>query len=203
MAEPPARRSGGRALALGVLGGVACGGIALAAAGRPWAQVEVVAPGVPRTLVEVSGSSVVPWVSALALVMLTASLALLPTGGRLRQAVAGLLALASAGVAGGSLLAGSRIGDSLRRDLVSTPAAAGLDVNSLAGGADQSLWRWVALAAGLAGVALGVWACTCASGWPVMGSRYEAPAAGGAGSAGADGSETDLWRAMDRGEDPT
>jgi hypothetical protein len=76
-------------------------------------------------------------------------------------------------------------------------------VEALAGGADQSLWRWVALVAGLAGVALGVWACTRASGWPVMGSRYEAPASGGAGAAAVDGSETDLWRAMDRGEDPT
>lgn len=204
MTEPAARLAGGRALALAVLGGVAAGGVALAAASRPWAQVEVVAAGVPRTLVEVSGSSVVPWVGALALVVLAASLALLPTGGRLRQAVAAVLALASAGVAAGSLLAGPRVGDSLRSELLTTPAAAGLDVAALAASADQLLWRWVALAASLAGVALGCWACTRASGWPVMGARYEAPVAGGgAGAVAADGSETDLWRAMDRGEDPT
>jgi len=196
-----AERRGGRSLAVAVLGGLACGGVALVGVGRPWAQVEVATPGMPTQSVEVVGSSVAPGVGALALVVVTASLALLPTGGRLRQVVAALLLLASVGVVVGCALAGGELDDALLREVTATSSGEG------AAGASYPLWRWVSLAGGLAGAALGAWALRRSADWPVMGSRYDAPAAAPPGVPARDPDkepeETDLWRAMDRGEDPT
>jgi uncharacterized membrane protein (TIGR02234 family) len=196
-----AERRGGRSLAVAVLGGLACGGVALAGASRPWAQVEVATSGMPAQLVEVVGSSVAPGVGALALVVIAAALALLPTGGRLRRVVAALLLLASVGVVVGCALAGGELDDALRREVTATSSGDG------AAGASYPLWRWVSLAGGLAGAALGAWALRRSAGWPVMGSRYEAPVTAPPGGPARDPDqepeETDLWRAMDRGEDLT
>jgi len=195
-----AERRGSRCLAVAVLGGLACGGVSLAAAGRPWAQVQVATTGMPTRLVEIVGTTVAPEVGALALVVVTASLALLPTGGRLRQVVAALGLLASVGVVVGCALAGTDLDEALRQEVTTTSSGARPD------GADNPLWRWVSLVGGLAGAALGAWALRRSAGWPVMGSRYETPVAA-PGRPARDpeqqSQETDLWRAMDRGEDPT
>lgn len=224
MSEP--RRGGGRPLAVAVLGGLACGGLAFAGANRAWASVEVVEAGMPRTVIDTLGTAAVPEVGALALVVVAGSLALLPTGGRLRQAIAVLVALASAGVVVGCLLAGPALSDAVTGEVSATAAS---DPHAVADAAQRSAWRWITLAAGGAGTGLGAWACVRAAGWPVMGSRYESPAApspalSAAGQTRAAATpaaaapaaqahqpgddedrltETDLWRALDRGDDPT
>jgi hypothetical protein len=216
--------TGARGLAVGVLGGLAAGGIALYAATRAWAAVDVVTGGMPRVPVEATGTSAVPWVGALALVVVTGSLALLPTGGLLRRAVSVVVCLASAGVVVGALVASGGLEEALRSEIAATPASAGLDAAAMVDAADRSVWRWVTLLGGVTGTLLGAWAVLRSPGWPVMGSRYEAPAisgsapgepagaaSGAGGGAGAsrdsdsDGDlpETDLWRSFDRGDDPT
>jgi uncharacterized membrane protein (TIGR02234 family) len=218
------RRPGGRPLAVAVLGGLACGGLAFAGANRAWAQVDVVEPGMPRAVVDTLGTAAVPEVGALALVVIAGSLALLPTGGRLRQVVALLVALASAGVVVGCLLAGTALSDAVVSEVSATAAS---NPQAVADDAQRSAWRWVTLAAGVAGTGLGAWAFVRAAGWPVMSSRYESPAAPWPTRASTDQppaaatsaapaaqghplrddqddlSETDLWRALDRGDDPT
>jgi hypothetical protein len=59
-------------------------------------------------------------------------------------------------------------------------------------------WRWVAVAAGLGVTGVGIMTIRRGPRWPAMGRRYEAPAV-----AGRPRDETDLWRAQDRGDDPT
>ncbi|MGW2545360.1 Trp biosynthesis-associated membrane protein [Kitasatospora sp. NPDC001574] len=66
-------------------------------------------------------------------------------------------------------------------------------------------WPWVALAGGLLLALAGLLTLRFGRGWPAMGSRYEAPtgkAPVSRKSAAAE-SPADLWKALDRGEDPT
>lgn len=194
-------RGGGRSLAVAVLAGLASGGLAFVAARRPWATVEVAAEGMPRVVVETLGTSVVPWVGALALVVVTGSLAMLPTGGRARQAVAGLVTLAAVGVVLGCAFAGAALSDQVAEAVSANAVGAGRS-----SAVDPSPFRWVAASAGLVGVGVGAWAFTRSATWPVMGSRYQSPVAASGRRRAADDDEpveTDLWRAMDRGDDPT
>jgi len=195
------RHAGGRSLAVAVLTGLASGGLALAAVRRPWATVDVAAEGMPRVVVETIGTSVLPWVGALALVVVTGSLALLPTGGRVRQVVAAVVTLAAIGVVLGCAFAGGALSEQVAVD-VSANAVGG----ESAAAVDHSPWRWVAVAAGSMGAGAGAWAFTRSATWPVMGSRYEAPVRAPGPRRDADAGEpveTDMWRAMDRGDDPT
>jgi hypothetical protein len=133
-------------------------------------------------------------------------LALLPTGGRLRQVVAALVLLASVGVVVGCALAGGELDETLRREVAATSSGGGADAVRSPNLADYPLWRWVSLASAVAGAALGAWAVRRSTGWPVLGSRYEPPVAAPLAPARdneLEPEETDLWRAMDRGEDPT
>ena len=199
MAE--SRRAGGRSLAVAVLAGLAAGGLAFAAVRRPWATVAVAAEGLPRVVIETVGTSVVPWAGALALVVVTGSLALLPTGGRVRQVVAAVVMLAALGVFLGCAFAGGALSEQVAEDVSANAVSTGP-----APAADDSPWRWVAVAVGVVGAGVGAWALTRSAAWPVMGSRYEAPVptAGPRPRPDADeAAETDLWRAMDRGDDPT
>ena len=86
-----------RALAIAIVGGLAAGGLALLGVSQTWAQVEIAVAGVPSSTIEVSGTSAVPWVGALTLVILAGALAIVPTGGWLRRVVGVIVGLAAAG----------------------------------------------------------------------------------------------------------
>ncbi len=75
-----------------------------------------------------------------------------------------------------------------------TPAAVDQALGDLSGGG----WRWLALAGGVGVAGAGVATVVRGPRWPAMGRRYEAPAV-----ARRPQDETDLWRAQDRGDDPT
>jgi len=189
-----------------VLGGLTGGGIALLGATRPWARTQVVAEGAPRVAVQVLGTDAAPTVGAAALVVVTASLALLPTSGLLRRVVAALLVLAALGVLVGTLTAAPSVSDALGRALLATASTQGSDVAALAAAAERTLWRWLSLAGGLLSLSVGVWAVLRGHRWTVMGRRYEAPAVTtGTTPARAGGTteDVDLWRALDDGRDPT
>ena len=109
--------------------------------------------------------------------------------------------LAALGVVLGCAFAGGALSEQVAEDVSANAVSTGP-----APAADDSPWRWVAVAVGVVGAGVGAWALTRSAAWPVMGSRYEAPvpAAGPRPRPDADeAAETDMWRAMDRGDDPT
>jgi uncharacterized membrane protein (TIGR02234 family) len=194
-----------RGLVIALVGGLAAGGLALLGVSRPWATVEIAATGVPRATIETAGTSAVPWVGALTLVVLAGALAIIPTGAATRRVVGALIVLAAVGVTVGTLFAGPAIDDALAGDLAQSPASGGVDDQQAVAGADHPAWRWLTLGGGVAGVAVGLLVVARGQRWPTMGSRYDAPTKGsgpdGSGSTGSD--DADLWRAMDEGRDPT
>jgi uncharacterized membrane protein (TIGR02234 family) len=195
-----------RGLLVALLGCLAAGGLALLGASRPWARVEIAAAGVPRSTVETVGTSAVPWVGALSLVMLAGGLAVIPTAGRIRRAVGAVVVLAAAGTAAGALTAGSAVDDALREDLAQSPVSGAVDDEAIVDGADRPAWRWLSLGAGVAGIAAGALVVRHGRRWPAMGSRYDAPARrrdGDATTRDGEPEDADLWRAMDEGRDPT
>jgi hypothetical protein len=153
---------------------VAGAGLALLAAGRTWAHVTVVRPApLPALHQAKTGTALLPWLSALGLVALAGAGALLATRGLVRAAVGVLLLLSGLGLAAGAL---SRL-----------PAGA------------SPGWPLVTAVGGLAVAAAGGLTVARGRTWPGMAARYERPAR----RAGGGGGESQLWDALDRGEDPT
>lgn len=185
-----ADRSFGAALAVG-LGGAT---LAAVSSGQDWATARGDSAGVEVTAA-VRGADTAPLALALALVALAAWGAVLVLRGRVRQSVALLGALASAGVLVSVVerFGGAQV-DALE-ELRARGAVGDVAVASLTG------WYWAtAVGALLALLALGV-AVAKARHWPAMGSRYDAPTA--TPRSAEEQSEQDLWRALDEGHDPT
>jgi LPXTG-motif cell wall-anchored protein len=187
--------SGSRqALTRAVLGAVLGAALALLAATRTW-TVEITRRDAPAAVLHTprTGSSLEPWLTALALVALAGAGALLATRGRARSLVGVLVLLAGLGV-----LAGGALG-------LATVAhvTAAWPVLTMVG----------ALFIGYAGVE----AAFRSRSWPAMGGRYERPGPAGPPPVeqprtpaedqpqhiGPSRSDVAMWDALDRGEDPT
>lgn len=197
-----------RAYALSVVGGILAGGAGFFAASRAWSSVTVRTAGLPTDRVSVDGSQALPIVGAMALVVMAGSVAVLATAGRVRTVV-GLVVAASGAVSLAFNVSGAAsLRDAMVQRVASSPAMAGDRAAQLrvAEQADGSAWRWVALAAAVVGFAVGAAVVAYGRRWPVMGRRYEAPGADretAAPGSGGETSDADLWRALDRGDDPT
>ncbi len=144
-----------------------------------------------------------PLAGALALVALACWGVLLVTRGRVRQAVAAVATLAAAGI-----VAVVVIGGFVQDDDAATAIADQLGVPMLADQypLESTSWFWVTLVAGLVSAAAAAAAVRLVTGWPEMGSRYDAPVTHGAEPAATPAEERtslDLWKAMDDGADPT
>jgi uncharacterized membrane protein (TIGR02234 family) len=198
-----------RGLVIAIVGGLAAGGLALLGASRPWARVEIAVPGVPSSTIQVSGSSAVPWVGALTLVILAGALAIVPTGGWLRRVVGVVVSLAALGAAIGTLTAGPAVDDALSEQLAESPASGGVDDAAIVAAADHPAWRWLTLGSSVAGIAVGLHVAGRGHRWATMGSRYDAPAArrrpesADVTAESEPAENADLWRALDEGRDPT
>ncbi|WP_431948754.1 TIGR02234 family membrane protein [Actinacidiphila sp. bgisy167] len=212
LAEPAAestsrRRSAGRgslllALASGVLGAA----VVLLASGKTWQEgsAPFAAGGMP---VEVSGQQVTGVPGALALVGLAALVAVFAVRGAARLLVGGLIALCGAGALAAALLS---LGDTSALDAAAATAS-GLSRTTVTG-ASTSAWPGVCAAgAGLLLLA-GAVALLRARTWPGMSNRYGRATPNGArstrptraaASSAGEGRPEDLWKALDRGEDPT
>lgn len=166
-----------REFALAVLGCLAGAGLALFAATRTWA-VEVTARPAPLPALRApqSGAVLVPWLPALAVVALAGAGALPATRRAGRGAVAVLLLAAGLGVA-----AGGGYG--------------------LAAVAQVAAWPALCVLGGLAVAAAAASAVVRGRRWPAMGTRYERAARTAAPTGARTG--TEMWDALDRGEDPT
>jgi uncharacterized membrane protein (TIGR02234 family) len=174
-----------------VLTGIAGSGLVALAGSKPWAAPDGAAGS---TLVDKTGGHV-PLASALGLVALAGWGVLLVTRGRVRRAVAVLVAVVSVGVVATTVLGRSSALDSAR--------SATVDLGETASSAHATGWWWVALVASVPALVAAVGAVRWCGSWPEMGRRYDAPVAAGSTADLAAMDEGDLWRAIDQGRDPT
>jgi uncharacterized membrane protein (TIGR02234 family) len=138
-----------------------------------------------------------PGVTAVALALLAAWGVLLVTRGRLRRAVAVLVALLSLGLVAAVVLGVGSAQDGVRASIESF----GVDCQEL----DLGSWFWAAVAALPLAVVPALAAVRLVPGWPEMGRRYDAPADASPepGKAPEERENLDLWKDMDEGRDPT
>jgi uncharacterized membrane protein (TIGR02234 family) len=172
-----------------VLAGLATAGLSSVASGKAWYTATVdykLAPGVP----DPDKAADMPLALALSLVVLAGWGALLVSRGRARRFVAGVALVAAAGVVVCVAIAPFTLPDQVRDRL---PA--------VSGGVEVSPTGWFAVAgvAGVLSLAVLVLAWLRSPQWPTMSSRYDAPGAEPA----ALRPDTDLWKALDEGRDPT
>jgi uncharacterized membrane protein (TIGR02234 family) len=195
------RRSVAAALLLGVVGAA----VVLTAGSRTW-QHGSTGFGDTTMDVEVSGRTITGLPGALALVGLCALVAVFAVRGVSRMVVAGLLTLSGAGVIAAALLATGNT--AVLADAAAN--ASGLTRASV-DGRTNTAWPMVSAAGGVLLLAAGVVALVRSRTWPGMSSRYDRDGAAPARAAGAASPSTaveqdrpeDLWKALDRGEDPT
>lgn len=167
-------------------------------ASRPWMTATATVPGLPTIHAAASGADLVPLAGALGVAMLAAYGAVVATRGTVRRAL-GVAVLVAAVVV---LVA------STRPPGATNALTSGLSAKGWSGGGyqtDTTWWQWlVVLCAAVAGASGAV---TAAYGhlWADMGSRYDAPTRAAAPVIQSAGelSETDVWRAIDEGHDPT
>ncbi|MDX2702693.1 TIGR02234 family membrane protein [Streptomyces sp. PA03-6a] len=203
-AGPAPRRAAGRgSLVLALASGVAGAAVVLLASGKTWQKgsAPFAGGGMP---VSVSGHQVTGVPGALALVGLAALVAVFAVRGAARLLVGGLLALCGAGALAAALLA---LGDTAALDAAAATAS-GLSRTTVTG-ATTSAWPGLSAAGGVLLLSAGVVALLRARTWPGMSNRYDRdtpkasqPARTAAPAAGEERPE-DLWKALDRGEDPT
>ncbi|MFD7920351.1 TIGR02234 family membrane protein [Streptomyces sp. NPDC059740] len=202
-ATPSARRSraAGRSLAVALLLGAAGAALALVASGRVWAKATaVVAQGtLPQTA---DGADVTGVPGALAVVGLAALVAVFAVRRVGRVVVAALLALSGAGVVA-TAARGAFDVSALRAKAATATGITGAAVHHVT----HTPWPWVAALGGLLLLGAGLLALGYGRRWPAMSGRYERAGAAPrparpAASSGPERPE-DLWKSLDRGEDPT
>jgi uncharacterized membrane protein (TIGR02234 family) len=179
-------------LLLTVLGAV----LVLTAVSRVWATGTVAGVTGGALDVSVTGSTVSGLPTGLALAALAAAVAVFAVRGAGRVAVGLLLTLAGLGAAAGAALnaAGTT---ALHAEAARKLALAGARAEHVG----HSVWPWLALLGGLLIAAAGLLTVRYGRSWPGMGSRYDAPTR--QAPARPSDAPADLWKALDRGEDPT
>ncbi|WP_159664447.1 TIGR02234 family membrane protein [Streptomyces mexicanus] len=198
-AAAPAR-SGRRSLAVALLCGALGAAVALLASRQRWAEgtASVAGGAFPLTA---KGSEVTGVPAALAIVGLAALAAVFAVRRSGRLLVAALLALSGAGTVAAAL-SGASDGTALDEKA----AQASGDTAATAASLSHTGWPYVAAAGGVLILLAGLLALRYGRGWPAMSGRYEragaSPRARGARPVDPDRPE-DLWKALDRGEDPT
>lgn len=181
-----------------VLATLAVGGLAFFAAGRTWARAEVKAEGLAAAKVAVSGADAQPLVSALAIVVVTAALAVLAAGPRLRRVVGALTMVgATVGAISVPRSGGGTLDGAVRSAAEKSPAYTG---PSSLGDISHSPWDLLTILAFVLAFVLGLVTLRLAAQWPTMSSRYERPSGRDVRDAPSD---TDMWKALDQGDDPT
>ncbi|MFF6955993.1 TIGR02234 family membrane protein [Streptomyces sp. NPDC088197] len=204
-APSAARRTATRVLAVALACGVIGASVVLLAAGKTWAR-GTVAFGQGTLPVHATGSQATALPGALALVGLAALVAVFAVRRIGRYVVSGLLTLSGLGVVVVVLARRAATGALNER----AAAASGL-TRATAGHTSTTGWPLVAVAGGVLLLLAGLLALRYGHAWPAMSSRYDRPGSrpslrGRAAAAPApidpDRAE-DLWKALDRGEDPT
>ncbi|GAA2724732.1 TIGR02234 family membrane protein [Streptomyces luteosporeus] len=194
-----AKRTVAAALVLAAAGAA----VTLLAAGRPWVRGTAVAVANDGVAQQASGQDVTALPGALAIVGLAALVAVFAVRGFARVLVAALLALSGAGVVAAAVAGRGDTGALEEK----AAKVAGLTRASVAD-VTHTAWPWVAVAGGVLLLVAGLLALRYGRGWPAMSGRYErtgAPQARRSRRAAAPDPDRpeELWKALDRGEDPT
>ncbi|MER5976555.1 TIGR02234 family membrane protein [Streptomyces sp. NPDC001857] len=207
-AVPPPRseaaapaRSGRRSLALALLCGALGAAVTLLATRQRWSQGTVTVPGGDFSLTA-QGSDVTGVPAALAIVGLAALVAVFAVRRAGRFAVALLLALSGAGIVAAALIGAS---DSSALDEKAAQASG--DTSATVASLTHTGWPYAAAVGGALILLAGLLALRYGSMWPAMSGRYErgdAPRPRRRAPAAADPDRPEeIWKALDRGEDPT
>jgi uncharacterized membrane protein (TIGR02234 family) len=173
--------------------------VALLATRQRWSEGTATVAGGAFPLTA-RGSEVTGVPAALAIVGLAALVAVFAVRRAGRFLVAGLLALSGAGTVAAALLGAS---DSSALDEKAAQASG--DTAATAASLTHTGWPYVAAAGGALLLLAGLLALRYGRRWPAMSGRYErsgAPRSRTARPVDPDRPE-DLWKALDRGEDPT
>lgn len=199
-AAAPAAASGSRrSLAAALLLGAAGATVVLLAAGRVWAE-GTASVGGGTVALDARGGDVTGVPTALAVVGLAALVAVFAARRAGRLLVSALLALSGAGASAAALLDASDTA-ALDEKAARTTGDAAATVGALT----HTAWPYVTAAGGLLILLAGVLALRYGKRWPTMSGRYErdgTPRPRRAAAVDPDRPE-DLWKALDRGEDPT
>ncbi|MFB6680210.1 TIGR02234 family membrane protein [Streptomyces sp. NPDC057684] len=198
--ETAAARNGRRSLAAALLFGAVGAAVALLSSRQEWASGSATVPGGSFPLAA-KGSDVTGVPAALAIVGLAALVAVFAVRRAGRTLVAGLLALSGAGAVVAAVLGA---GDSAALD----EKAAEVSGNTAAtiGSLGHTVWPYVGAAGGAFILLAGLLALRYGRSWPSMGGRYErdgTPRPRKAARPVDPERPEELWKALDRGEDPT
>lgn len=203
------RREFGLAMLLLVAGGA----LVLVAAGQIWWSASWQAVDFPAVRLARTGREVAPGAWACGILALAGVVGVLATRRPGRLVTGAVVALA-----GLSTVIVSVAGWWMRDAQVAAAVAAAVGGSSLPAQTDQvggSPWPALSVVGGLMVAAGGTLVCVRGHGWPAMGARYDAPRAVPATASAASTAattrpaeppareRTDLWNALDRGEDPT
>jgi len=196
-AEPD--RSGRRSLAVALMCGALGAAVALLSTRQSWSEgtASVAGGDFPLTA---KGSDVTGVPASLAIVGLAALVAVFAVRRAGRFLVAALLALSGAGTVAAALLGAS---DSSALDEKAAQAAG--DTSATVHALTHTAWPYVAAAGGALILFAGLLALRYGRLWPAMSGRYErdgTPRPRKAKPVDPDRPE-DIWKALDRGEDPT
>ncbi|MER5494097.1 TIGR02234 family membrane protein [Streptomyces sp. NPDC002454] len=197
--ERPSARAGLRSLAVALLLGAAGAAVALLASRQGWTAGTATVPGGDFPLTA-KGSEVTGVPAALAVVGLAALVAVFAVRRSGRVAVAALLTLCGAGTVVAAVLGASDSGA-----LDERAAEVSGDTSATVQALSHSGWPYVAAVGGLLILLAGLLALRYGRLWPAMSGRYErdgTPRRRAAAPVDPDRPE-DLWKALDRGEDPT
>ncbi|MBB5126718.1 putative membrane protein (TIGR02234 family) [Streptomyces albaduncus] len=193
-------RTGRLSLAVALLSGALGAAVALLATRQQWSEGTATVAGGAFPLTA-RGSDVTGVPAALAVVGLAALVAVFAVRRAGRLAVAALLALSGAGTIAAALLGAS---DSAALD--EKAAAASGDTSATVDALSHTAWPYVAAVGGALLLVAGLLALRYGRLWPGMSGRYERAGAARPrrrpAAVDPDRPE-DLWKALDRGEDPT
>ncbi|MCW2529571.1 MAG: Trp biosynthesis associated, transrane protein Oprn/Chp [Pseudonocardiales bacterium] len=219
--EPVSSSRGRREFAVSAVAVAVGGGLAVLANSRAWDQITVTrAAPLGSVSVAVSGRTIVPGVTGLAVVALAGVVALLATRGRARVVMGVLLTATGALLAWQASTGFGAVSQSRGRELVAE-ARTGVVLAGSQRLAISASTRWplLALLGALLVIAGGVLVTVRGVGWASMSARYESPAAAvelvrpDPGDGPADGGDDPevirakadlaMWQSLERGEDPT
>jgi uncharacterized membrane protein (TIGR02234 family) len=186
--------------------GLGSAALAAVAGNKPWTEAYTAGGdcgNYPADLSVLDLAKDAPLAGALGLVVLSIWGVLLVTRGPVRRVMAGLAALGSVGFLAAAWDARTSLKAAVLDDVVERFGQP--PVGCQAASVHMNDWWPAALAAGLVGVVAALVAVVLAPHWPEMGSKYDAPSAGGTPAAAPleEQSSTDLWKALDAGHDPT
>ncbi|MBA2559284.1 MAG: Trp biosynthesis-associated membrane protein [Propionibacteriales bacterium] len=165
---------------------------------RPWLSAAATVRGLPTIRAHVDGADLAPLAGALSVVLLAAFGAVIATRGGVRRALGGLVMACAVVI----LVAVVHPGD------VGPAIEQGLSAKGWSGGDYHTStlpWRWLVGVGGAGCLLAGSLVEIFGGGWATMSTRYDAPTSAERHRSAepVDPSETDLWRSIDRGHDPT